>query len=157
VTAESLAADLRATAADLDGYIERRAAEHAAPLIAEAKDRADERVAEAQALLLREKDVLVELRRYIRSLNRQVTHWHDVATGKAGDFILRNDEVHEGDRLLDSDVELETVTSVAVYDDHLGISVTRASGRQSYLDRQPDALTAVRRELATPRSEGTRP
>jgi hypothetical protein len=144
---DPLAANLRAIAADLDGYIERRATELAVPLIAEAKDRADERVEETQALLLRERDVLVELRRYIRALNRQVTHWREVATREAGDFILRNDEVREGDRILDSGDDLETVNRVDVYDDHLGISTTRVNGRQSYLDRQPDALTAVRRVL----------
>jgi hypothetical protein len=66
----------------------------------------------------------------------------------AGDRIVRYDEVRPGDQMLDGCGELSEVVEVDVYEDHLGISVRRGGDRVSYLDRQPDSLTAVRRPAA---------
>jgi hypothetical protein len=139
---------LRATVADLEGYIERRAAEHAAPIVAVAERGAKEAFATARAEVERKEDLITELGRRLRALERQAAHWREVAEGRAGDFILRFDEVRAGDRLAaDRDSELVTVLGVDTYDDHLGVSVQHDGGRRFYLDVQPDSLTAVRREV----------
>lgn len=79
-TAERLAADLRAATADLDGYIQRRAAEMAAPLIEEARDQAAAEVAGARADAQRKDDLIAELRRRVQALERQCERWRE-ATG----------------------------------------------------------------------------
>jgi hypothetical protein len=141
----AITAALRATMADLDGYIERRAVERAAPMIAAAEERAEEKAAEVREEILRREHLGDEFRRCLTAKDQQIERWREVATGKAVDLILRNDEVRVGDWILDGD--LEVVRSVDVYDDHLGIAVTREDDRDSYLDRQPGNLTAVRREI----------
>lgn len=141
-------AQLRACLADLDGFIERRAQELANPLIQQAHAEAAEQVRAAQFEWQRQKEVVAELRCRVRARDRQTAHWREVAEGTAGDFIVRWDEVCEGDRVIDSDhTGLVTVLGVDVYDDHLGISVVGETGRRSYLDVQPGQLTAVRRSL----------
>lgn len=79
-SARTLAADLAAVVSDLDGYIERRAAEQAAPMIAAARQEADERVAEAAAQVQRGDDLVHELRRRLDALERQTAAWR-TATG----------------------------------------------------------------------------
>lgn len=143
--------ELIAMITDLDGYIGRRAEEMAAPLIAEAVARAQERVNEAQAETgeqkadaQRWKDVNTELGRRISAMERQVTRWRDLAEGKARELIVPWGEVRKYDQVLEGG-DMSLVDGTDVYDDHLGIDVIREDGQHSYLDRQPDALTAVRR------------
>lgn len=73
--------------ADLEGYIERRAAELAVPLAdkaraeaAKATEAAEQHAGELQALLTRAEDVNTELRRRLAAQDRQLGAWSD-ATG----------------------------------------------------------------------------
>jgi hypothetical protein len=75
--AADLAAGLRAAIADLDGYIERRAAERAAPLIAEARAEATEKIAQARAELQRQQDLIAEMRRVLGIRDQQLAQWLD--------------------------------------------------------------------------------
>lgn len=63
---------LQNTINDLDGYIDLRARELAAPLIDAAQVEADQRVAEAQNEARRWQDVTSELRRQIKALERRL-------------------------------------------------------------------------------------
>lgn len=58
--------------ADLEGYIERRAAELAKPLIDEVRHQASKRVREADKETERQADLVLELRRQIKPLNQMV-------------------------------------------------------------------------------------
>ncbi|MGW6502940.1 hypothetical protein [Nonomuraea angiospora] len=72
--AEQLAADLdtlRDMIGDLQGHIERRAAELAAPHIAEAGVTAGREVADARAKQQRAEDLVTELRRRVTALQRR--------------------------------------------------------------------------------------
>ena len=78
---------LAAMIADLDGFINRRAAEQAAPLIDAARAEAAMAVAAAgrhiarlEAELTRARDLIDELRRHVDARNRQLDRWHE-ATG----------------------------------------------------------------------------
>jgi hypothetical protein len=59
-------------AADLDGYIERRAAELATPLIEQAEARADERLRSAGHEVQRQVDLVAELRKTLEVRDRQL-------------------------------------------------------------------------------------
>jgi hypothetical protein len=145
-----LADALAVITADLEGYIQRRAAELAAPMVAEAEERAAEKAGEAQAATRQQEDLVKELRRHLDAKERQIARWREVATKEAGDIILRCDEVREGDRLLENG-GLMTVLKVSAWVDHdtplVGFSVQAEDGRKWHVDSQPDALVAVRREV----------
>jgi hypothetical protein len=145
------APDLREMITSLDGYIQRRAEEMAAPLVAEAVARAQERAVKAQGEVVRWKfealrwhDLNTDLGRRISAMERQVTRWRDLAEGKVRELIVPWGEVSKGDQVLEGG-DMSLVDGTDVYDDHLGIDVIREDGRHSYLDRQPGSLTAVRR------------
>ncbi|MEV0584074.1 hypothetical protein [Nonomuraea sp. NPDC050310] len=70
--AEIPADTLRAMISDLDGYIERRAAELAAPIVAKAQEEAAAEVQGARGLQQRAEDLNVELRRMLKVRDRQV-------------------------------------------------------------------------------------
>jgi hypothetical protein len=72
---DEVTGQLRAMIADLDGYIGRRAAEVAEPLIAAAKAAADARVAEAECGLQRAQDLVAELRRVLEYRDRQLARF----------------------------------------------------------------------------------
>lgn len=65
-----LAATLSAAAHDLDGFIERRAQEIAGPLVAKAKEAAQEHVDDARFEEQRQRDLAAELKRRIGPLDR---------------------------------------------------------------------------------------
>lgn len=67
-SAAGLAGQLRAVIADLDGYIERRAAELAAPGIAGAREQAAAEAGRLRAELARSEDLVAELRKRIEGL-----------------------------------------------------------------------------------------
>ncbi len=70
-----LAAQLRAMITDLDGYIERRAAEMAAPIIEAARADADARIAEAQFGLQRRDALTEEMRRRLAMQDRHLADY----------------------------------------------------------------------------------
>lgn len=72
---QDLTARLQDMIGDLQGYIDRRAAELAAPHIAEAGVRAGEEVADARAKQQRAEDLVAELRRQLTSLGRQLDRY----------------------------------------------------------------------------------
>jgi hypothetical protein len=144
---EGLTTRLAAMIADLDGYINRRAAEKAKPLVDAVAADAAERITAAEHETGRQAGLTAELRRQLKARDREAARWREIAEGKAADLIVRCDEVREGDRILDAAGSLVAVLGVDVYDDHLGIDVRDGEGRW-HLDRQPDALTAVRRVVA---------
>lgn len=78
-------ADLREVTKDLRGYIERRASELAAPLIAAANAAADERVAEAHGEIERRDDVIKELSRRIAATDRNLARWQFVTGCRSAD------------------------------------------------------------------------
>lgn len=71
-TAASVADLLHRTVADLDGYIQRRAEELAAPLVEAARAEAAERVAAMATQVQHHQDVADELRRIIAVRDRQL-------------------------------------------------------------------------------------
>lgn len=80
--AEALAGILRATVADLDGYIGRRAAELAAPMVAAALADAGARTRAAAFAVQRRDDVIAEFRRRVRVVDRMVAEleqWRQAA------------------------------------------------------------------------------
>jgi hypothetical protein len=62
---------LRRMIADLDGYIDRRASELAAPLIAEARKAAEDAVGKAEAEIRRQRDLIAEFRRQLAGQEKQ--------------------------------------------------------------------------------------
>ncbi len=146
-------ARLEAVLRDLEGYVQRRAEELAAPLIAAAEKRAAEMTGEARADVQRQEDLVRELRRILDAKDRQVARWREIAEGKAADFIVRLGEMRPGDRFLDSGCLYELLR-VDTYDDHLGFSVRDEDGKQWSLGGQPSSLTAVRRSAVKSSSDG---
>lgn len=71
-SAAALAGQLRATVTDLDGYIEARASELAAPLVAAAEQRAAAAVREARQEVRRLEDLVDEIRKHLETRNRQL-------------------------------------------------------------------------------------
>lgn len=71
-------AEWRGVAADLSGYIERRAGVLATPMIQMAIADADQRVGEVADQLQRSTDLVAELRRRLEAKERQLTRWQRV-------------------------------------------------------------------------------
>ncbi len=67
--------------ADLDGYIERRAAQLASPQIEAARADAVERIRRARHVLLRQDDLVTELRKQLVALERQLERAREVTSG----------------------------------------------------------------------------
>jgi hypothetical protein len=78
--AEDMADWLRAAITDLDGYIERRAAELTAPLIASAAAEAGTKAARAERELRTQQDLADELKTRLALRDRQLEQWR-TATG----------------------------------------------------------------------------
>lgn len=74
------AGQLASMITDLEGYIDRRAAELAAPLVEQARAEAAEQVASIQVDLQRANDLTTELRRRLEIRDRTISQWID-ATG----------------------------------------------------------------------------
>lgn len=70
---------LREMIANLQAHIDQRAAELAAPLIAQAQEAAAIEVKGAQGMQQRAEDLITELRRHLTSLERQGLRYHERA------------------------------------------------------------------------------
>ena len=150
VTFEELAATIR----DLDSYIERRAEELANPLIAEAAAEAAGRVraeqdllAEARAEILRQKDLVTELRRVAAARDRVAERWRAEAQGQSAgeNLIIPWREVREDDHPLHNG-RMIRVTGATPADD--GMQVAVSFGDEADFGRfMAAALVAVRRRV----------
>ena len=86
---ETEAADrLAAMIADLEGFIDRRAAVLAAPLIEEARAEAAGQFAAARHEVERKEDLIAEYRRQVKVMERQLDAWQD-ATGSLNPDAVR--------------------------------------------------------------------
>lgn len=87
---DDLLSELKGMTADLQGHIERRAAELAQPLIDQAREDAAVEVKSAQGMQQRAEDLNTELRRQLRPLGRQVDHYRQRAeTAEAANARVR--------------------------------------------------------------------
>lgn len=75
ISAEALADMI----ANLDAYIDRRAADLAGPLIAKAQEEAAVEIQGALGLQQRAEDLVIELRRHLKALDRQATEYRERA------------------------------------------------------------------------------
>jgi hypothetical protein len=78
--------------ADLDGYIDRRAAGMAAPLIEEARAEAAREVAAARQETERKEDLIAEYRRRVKVMERQLDRWADAAGSLDPDAVRLADD-----------------------------------------------------------------
>jgi hypothetical protein len=79
VSIAELAINLRATIADLDAYITRRAHEVSEPVIERLRAAADEQIAAAKDETRRQQDLVRELRRRLAAREQQAGRWRNVA------------------------------------------------------------------------------
>ncbi|HEY3958615.1 MAG TPA: hypothetical protein VGM53_35070 [Streptosporangiaceae bacterium] len=114
-SAAGLAGHLRAAIADLDGYIERRAAELAAPHIADARARAPAEAGQLRAELGRRGDLVAELRQRIEGLEDRLDDLR-VMHGERRDARVA---ARRQDRVGALPPDSRPLPSVAVYDDLL--------------------------------------
>jgi hypothetical protein len=88
VSGTEAAGRLAAMIADLEGFIDRRAEDLAAPLIEEARAEAARQVAVARQKAERKEDLIAEYRRQVKVMERQLDAWQD-ATGSLNPDAVR--------------------------------------------------------------------